>query len=75
MPILVSCWRCKQPVLMVAGRSESDLAWLCDHLAACAPEDPCIGLGVGAIRRHFRLVEIEEELEADRAAGSGEQPV
>jgi hypothetical protein len=71
VPLLVSCWHCKRAVLIVPRLTERDLAWLCDHLAACEPDDPSIGLGVGAILRHFRLVEIEGEPETDRAALNG----
>ena len=58
MPILVSCWHCKRGVLMVPRLTERELAWLVDHLAACDPDDPSVGLGVGNLLRHFRVVEI-----------------
>ena len=73
MPILVSCWHCKRPVLMVPRMTERQLAWLWNHLAACDPDDPSIGLGVGSILRHFRMVEIEEAPGTDRAAFGGER--
>ena len=73
MPILVSCWHCKRAVLMVPRMAERELAWLCDHLAACDPDDPSIGLGVGNLLRHFRVVEVEGERGTGRAPRNGER--
>ena len=75
MPILVSCWRCKRAVLMVPRMSERELVWLCDHLAVCDPDDASIGLGVGNLLRHFRLVEFKGERGTDRLARDGERYV
>jgi len=71
MPILVSCWHCRRAVLMVPRMTERELVWLWDHLGGCDPDDPSIGMGVGNILRHFRVVEIEGSAETDRAARNG----
>ena len=73
MPILASCWHCKRAVLMALRVTERELHWLLDHLAACDPDDPSIGLGVGDILRHFRMVEIEGAPGTDRTARNGER--
>jgi len=51
--------------------TERELVCLWDHLGACDPDDPSIGMGVGNILRHFRVVEIEGSAETDRAARNG----
>ena len=71
MPILVSCWHCKRAVLMVPRMTERELVRLWDHLGGCDPDDPSIGLSVGNILRHFRVVEIEGSAGTDRAAPNG----
>ena len=71
MPILVSCWHCNRAVLMVPRMTERELVRLWDHLRGCDPDDPSIGLSVGNILRHFRVVEIEGGAGTDRAARNG----